>query len=147
MRWLMVICLVVTASAALAAGDIPATVVLVSPRAVDGDTLRTRWMRWRLWGIAAPERGEPGGPEATKALRALVPGRTLFCTVRGRPSHGRPVIRCRIGSPDGPDVGRLLVERGVVRDCARHSGGAYAPFEAPAARRLPLPPYCRSSGQ
>ncbi len=147
MRCLTALCLLVAAHAAPAAGDAPAVVVLASPRAVDGDTLRTRWTRWRIWGIAAPERGEPGGLEATEALRALVSGQTLFCTVRGRPSHARPVVRCRIGSPDGPDVGRLLVEHGVVRDCPRHSGGAYGRFEPPAARRLPLPGYCRSSGQ
>ncbi len=68
-------------------------------------------------------------------------GETVVCELTGERTHGREVGVCRV---DGRDVGAAVIGAGLARDCPRFSGGRYADLETPeAARKLPLPHYCR----
>lgn len=90
---------------------------------IDGDTWRCAdGTRVRLWGVNAPERHEPGGPEATRALSALIAGKTLRCATKGT-NWGRVVARCYV---DGQDVARVMVRRGHAVDWPKFSKGEYA---------------------
>ena len=110
---------------------------------VDGDTLVLGGERVRLWGIDAPEDGQPCerdgklydcGASAQAALLELVAGRDLWCAVRDRDRYGRTVATCRVGGPDGPDLGASLVRAGWAVDYRRYSKGRYARDEASARR-------------
>lgn len=137
----------------------PAELVVV----VDGDTLVLGGERVRLWGIDAPEDGQPCerdgklydcGASAQAALLELVAGRDLWCEARDRDRYGRTVAVCRIGAPDGPDVGAGLVRAGWAVDYRRYSKGGYAREEASARRagrglwegRFLSPETCRREG-
>ncbi|EDP63206.1 nuclease (SNase-like) protein [alpha proteobacterium BAL199] len=52
-------------------------------RVLDGDTIDVAGVRVRLHGVAAPERSEPGGAEATAALRQIIAGQVVRCSVTG----------------------------------------------------------------
>ncbi len=125
-----------------------ADMVVTGPveRVRDGDTLVVGSRVVRLQGVAAPELREPLGPEAREALRSLVQGRTVACTLDGTRTRGRLVGVCRV---DGRDLSAALVAAGLARDCPRYSGGRYAGLEraaaargAPIGRVYPLPGYC-----
>ena len=109
-------------------------------RVIDGDTLDVAGIRVRLNGVAAPERDEPGGPEATNAIRQIIGGQAVRCSLTGETTYQRQVGTCWIGTLD---VGAALIAAGRARDCPRYSGGRYASLETPAAQALPLPRYCR----
>lgn len=95
---------------------------------VDGDTLRCRNFadeqngRVRLARIDAPERGEQGHREATDALRLMIKGREVRCTLvdadprvsgfQRRDRFGRPVAKCRAG---GKDLGAAMIAAGQAR--------------------------------
>lgn len=134
----------------------PAALVVV----VDGDTLTLGGERVRLWGIDAPESGQPCerdgklydcGASAQAALLEMLAGRDLWCEARDRDRYGRTVAACRIGAPDGPDLGAGLVRAGWAIDYRRYSKGRYARDEASARRaglglwegRFTLPETCR----
>jgi endonuclease YncB( thermonuclease family) len=108
-------------------------------KVVDGDTLYVGPVKIRLQGIAAPELDEPLGPEARDFLTAFALGKPARCDLTGDLSFDRQVAVCRI---DGQDLGRLIVEAGLARDCPRYSGGRYEAFEVERSKRLPLPGYC-----
>ncbi len=90
--------------------------------AVDGDTLRCANLdqpgRVRLARIDAPERGKPGADEATAALRMMIKGKEVLCTLvdadprrsgfQKTDRYGRPVARCEAG---GIDLGTALIRR------------------------------------
>lgn len=94
--------------------------------AVDGDTLRcanldaaeNRGGRVRLARIDAPERGQPGADEATAALRMMIKGKEVRCTLvdadprrlgfQKTDRYGRPVARCEAGRID---LGAALIRR------------------------------------
>ena len=108
-------------------------------KVIDGDTLYVGSTKIRLEGIAAPELDEPLGPEARDFLTAIALGKRARCDLTGELSFDRQVAVCRI---DGQDLGRLIVEAGLARDCPRFSGGRYEPFEIEQSKKLPLPGYC-----
>ena len=106
---------------------------------IDGDTLHIGETAIRLQGIAAPEPDEPFGPEASDFLTALAYGKSARCQLTGEETWNREVAVCEI---DGQDLGKLMVEAGMARDCARFSDGRYQAFEVEQSRQLPLPGYC-----
>lgn len=100
--------------------------VCQAPATTDGDTIRCdqgRGQRVRLFGIQSPERADPGGPAATAAMRALVTGQTLTCTIRGPDSFNRKVALCRL--PDGRDIAAEMVRQGQAVDWPKFSHGLY----------------------
>ena len=108
-------------------------------RVVDGDTLYVGSTNIRLEGIAAPEMDEPLGPEARDFLTAFALGKRARCDLTGERSFNRQVAVCRI---DGRDLGEVMVEAGLARDCPHFSGGRYGAFEVEQSKQLPLPGYC-----
>ena len=108
-------------------------------KVIDGDTLYVGPTKIRLQGIAAPELDEPFGPEARDFLIAVALGKRARCDLTGERSFDRQVAVCRI---DGQDLGKMIIEAGLARDCPRFSGGRYGPFEVERSKRLPLPGYC-----
>lgn len=96
------------------------------PATTDGDTIRCdqgRGQRVRVFGIQAPERTDPGGPASTQAMRQLVTGHTLTCTIRGPDSYSRKVALCRL--EDGTDIAAEMVRLGQAVDWPKFSGGRY----------------------
>jgi endonuclease YncB( thermonuclease family) len=73
----------------------------------------------RLARIDTPERGAPGYTAATRALRVMIDGRSVSCTLvdadpgrkgfQRKDRFGRPVARCRVGSVD---VGAAMLAQG-----------------------------------
>jgi micrococcal nuclease len=97
--------------------------------------------------LAAPEGEEPGGGGATRAIRAMVDGRTLRCELDGERTHDRCVGICCLESQD---IAAALVRAGVAHDCSAFSGGGYARLEVAAAADCadirevcPLPACCQ----
>jgi hypothetical protein len=43
---------------------------------------------------------------------------------------------------NGQDLGRLMIEAELARDCPHFSGGRYAAVEVERTKHLPLPGYC-----
>jgi endonuclease YncB( thermonuclease family) len=82
---------------------------------------------------------EPGGRDAAALMRRLVEGTLVVCELTGERTHGREVGVCR---RDGRDIGTVVIEAGLARDCPRFSKGRYAELERPEAKSLPLPSYC-----
>ena len=111
------------------------------PSVHDGDTLYLNGISVRLHGIDAEELDEPHGIQARNTLRALVKHQTITCSPTGATTHNRVVARCYL--PDGQEINKLLIQRGVVLDCKRYSGGEYRELE-PLASRMTLiqKPYC-----
>ena len=110
------------------------------PSVHDGDTLYIQGQSIRLYGIDAEELDEPHGIQARDTLRALVNHQTITCSDTGTRTHSRIVGRCYL---NGQELNRVLVQRGVVLDCARYSHGEYRRDE-PLSARLTLiqKPYC-----
>jgi hypothetical protein len=108
-------------------------------KVIDGDTLYVGPTKIRLQGVAAPELDEPRGPEARDFPTTIALGKRARCDLTGERSFDRQVAVCRI---DGQDLGRLIVEAGLARDCPHFSDGRYEPFEVEQSKRLPLPGYC-----
>ena len=141
MRRQLVITTVVIAATIGSAQALERGAVIEGPaRVVDGDTIDVAGVRVRLHGVAAPERSEPGGAEATAALRQIIAGQVVRCSVTGEQTHGREVGTCWIGAQD---IGAAIIAAGRARDCPRFSAGRYAAIERPQAGSLPLPRYCR----
>lgn len=105
----------------------------------DGDTIEVDGRAVRLEGVHAPERGEKGGSKATAFMTKLVNGKRISCELNGQMSYDRVVGICFL---DGQDIGRMLIEAGLGRDCPRYSKGRYFNAEKPEAKSLPLPKYC-----
>lgn len=112
----------------------------------DGDTIEVGGLPIRLDGVAAPERGERGGRKATRTMKRLVRNQTLWCDLTGEGTYDRCVAICYV---DVRDVGAVMVDRGVARDCRAFSGGRYARLEQAAVARgsrireiYRLPSYC-----
>lgn len=107
---------------------------------VDGDTLKMGTQRIRLFGIDAPEsrqtcRTAEGrdwwcGTEASKAMRALVEGKSVTCHQQDIDRYNRVVAICEAG---GRDVGGELVEQGLAI-AYRYFSRKYVPAENRAKR-------------
>ena len=108
-------------------------------KVIDGDTLYVGSVKIRLEGIAAPELDEPLGPEARDFLTTFAHGKRAECDLTGERSFDREVAVCRI---DRRDLGEVMVEAGLARDCPHFSGGRYEAFEVERSKKLPLPGYC-----
>jgi endonuclease YncB( thermonuclease family) len=98
------------------------TVTCHSPGVVDGDTLRCNGERIRIWGVQAPERADPAGPASTRAMAALVRGRSVRCEGRDIDRYRRLVARCFVGSVD---LAAEMVGTGHAKDWPRYSRGFY----------------------
>jgi endonuclease YncB( thermonuclease family) len=111
--------------------------------AIDGDTIRVgahMAIHVRIQGIAAPETYQPGGPEARARMHALVDGKVVICTIpSAAETHDRLVGACTVA---GADIGGIMTEAGLARDCWAYSHGRYQATQAPAAKQLFLPGYC-----
>ena len=113
----------------------------------DGDTIEVDGTAIRLQGVAAPEMHEPGGLEAATYMLQLVWGQEVTCDLTGERSYGRLVGVCRLDDEatigDGDtDIGAIMIQAGLARECPRYSGGRYRDLEMDASRALPLPAYC-----
>lgn len=88
---------------------------------LDGDTLDIAGERIRLHGIDAPEAAQscidanrrpyPCGAVSTRALNALVAGKTVRCTTHDTDRYGRSIAQC---FADGRDIGATLVRNGMA---------------------------------
>jgi endonuclease YncB( thermonuclease family) len=96
-------------------------------RVVDGDTLIIHGTSIRLNGIDAPEwaqscemkgREYRCAEQATRALTALLAGRTTECIEVTRDRYQRIVARCHVGSID---IGGWMVEHGWAIAYRRYS--------------------------
>ncbi|MGQ0530226.1 MAG: thermonuclease family protein [Panacagrimonas sp.] len=112
-------------------------------KVVDGDSLEIAGQRVRLWGVDAPEADQicqraakpwKCGEAASRALRAHLAQRKVFCERLETDPHGRAVSRCKVA---GKSLNAWLVEQGWALDYRRYSAGRFAKAEnqARAARR------------
>ncbi len=107
----------------------------------DGDTVTIESNKFRLWGVDAEELNTMHGRVARAALTRMIGTSVVTCTPTRSTSHHRIVAKC--STPDIPDLGQRMIERGYALDCQRYSAGYYRNYEAPDARaRLSQAPYC-----
>ena len=92
-------------------------------RAVDGDSLVLVQggdeLKIRLHGIDAPEYDQPEGPDSARMLHALVNRRDVTIHPISRDRYNRLVAKVVL--PNGDDVGREMVRRGMAIAEMRHS--------------------------
>ena len=93
----------------------------------------------QLQGIAAPGLRQPGGEKAKAFLVQQVLGRDVRCELTGESSAGGMIGICYWRQTD---IGQLVVQHGLARDCPRLSNGRYAKHETKAGKQLPLPTHC-----
>lgn len=105
----------------------------------NGDTIEIADIPIRLNGIAAPELEDPQGPAARDFMKNLVAGKIVSCELDGERSYDRVIGVCYL---DGQDIGALIINAGLARDCPKFSNGRYDEFNTAASERLPLPVYC-----
>jgi endonuclease YncB( thermonuclease family) len=111
---------------------LPGPVSAVVDAVLDGDTVRVRALIWlgqelttgvRLRGIDAPELRGRCAAEREKArqarlyLQARVEGRRVWLSDIAEDKYGGRVV-ARLATRDGVDVGRSMLERGLVRPYA-----------------------------
>lgn len=100
---------------------------------VDGDTVVVRKTQIRLYGIDAPEMNHPFGKKAKWALVRMCKGQSIRAEILSHDAHGRTVAKCHL--PDGSDLSAEMVKQGLAIDWPKFSGGVYAEFEIPNARK------------
>lgn len=89
-------------------------IALAAP--IDGDTLRVGQCRLRLAGIDTPElKGAclEFAADARERLRELSRRGVTITADYGRDRYGRPLVD--VASPDGRDVGEVLMREGFAR--------------------------------
>lgn len=84
----------------------------------DGDTIEVSNRPIRLNGLTCDERGTALGDQATAAMRRLVSGKQVTCTLNGDRTYDREVGRCSL--EDGRDIGAIMIARGLCGRCARY---------------------------
>lgn len=95
-------------------------------RVVDGYTFHcTSGIKVRISGINAPEIDETYGPVSQATLNGLIGGATVQCEPTGT-TYDRIAAACYLS---GHDIGAMMVQRAMARDCPRYSGGRYAALE------------------
>lgn len=111
--------------------------------AVDGDSLRKSTSEYRLHAIDAPElhqdcqnragRSYPCGREAHEALRRLIAGKTLACSIIETDRYQRLVAACAAGKTD---INNEMVRLGWAMAYRKHGlDHIAAEAQARAARR------------
>ena len=81
------------------------------------------------------------GPKSRAVMIDIVADQVITCKPDGTRSYNRVVATCLL--PDGADIGRELVRRGLALDCARYSHGRYRADEPAGVRqKLSQAPYC-----
>jgi micrococcal nuclease len=103
------------------------------PRVVDGDTIIINSIHIRLQGLDAEELSMAHGQQSKAAMLDIVGNRTITCRPDGTHSYERIVASCFL--PDGTDISRELVRRGLALDCAHYSGGRYRADEPAGIRQ------------
>jgi len=110
-------------------------------RVVDGDTFHcTSGIKVRIDGINAPEIDDTYGPVSQATLDGLIGGATVQCEPTGT-TYDRIAAICYL---NGRDIGAMMVERAMARDCARYSGGRYAGLEDERHGVLPIAGFCKA---
>ena len=108
---------------------------------IDGDTIAIGRTQIRLGGVDAPELSMAGGMRSREVMREIVGGQEVTCVPNGDRSYNRVISICHL--PDGTDIGRELIRRGLALDCAHFSGGRYRNDEPAGVRqRLTQARYC-----
>lgn len=108
-------------------------------RVVDGDTFHcTSGIKVRISGINAPEMADTYGPVSQATLNGLIGGATVQCEPTGT-THDRIAAVCYLA---GQDIGAMMVERAMARDCPKYSGGRYAGLEDERHKTLPDAGFC-----
>ena len=110
----------------------------------DGDTIEVNGTPIRLNGLTCDEIGTPLGDQATRAMRRLVSGQILTCTLNGDRTYDRKVGRCKL--PDGRDIGAVMISSKLCGRCARYDPfRSYARVQREAGLfKGTYPSYCRA---
>ena len=114
------------------------TMISGVPVITDGDTIRIGDTKIRIEGMDAPERDQlcadenfqnyPCGTKATEAMREIVGGKSVDCTISGLDRYGRSLGTCTV---DGLDIGQEMVRDGWALAFVRYSK-RYVEHEAAA---------------
>ncbi len=136
-RGVLLLAIILLAEIATARAEVFSCLVL---RVIDGDTFHcASGVKVRVDGINAPEAGDDLGPVSRDALTVILSGATVMCQPTGT-TYDRIAAICYL---DGQDIGAMMVEQAMARDCPRFSGGRYAALEDERHERLPYAPFCR----
>lgn len=108
---------------------------------IDGDTIVIGGIHIRLQGLDAEELSMAHGQESKAAMVDIVGDQIITCKPDGTRSYERVVASCFL--PDGTDISRELVRRGLALDCAHYSHGRYRADEPVGVRqKLYQAKYC-----
>ena len=144
--WLVALAVVMAVGFKLFPGNPLQSNTLVGPvtHVRDGDTIEVNGRPIRLNGLTCDEIGTSLGDQATRAMRRLVAGRTLTCTLNGDRTYDREVGRCNL--PDGRDIGAVMISSKLCGRCARYDPfRSYARIQREAGPfKGTYPSYCRS---
>ncbi|MEL6362793.1 MAG: thermonuclease family protein [Pseudomonadota bacterium] len=77
----------------------------------------------RLWGVDAPQEEESGFDQSKEQLTKLVAHTELACQLIGEDSYTRFLARCFL--PDGRDLNRIMIDKGLAREVFPHTKGFY----------------------
>jgi hypothetical protein len=98
----------------------------------------------RLHGVSVPPLERKAGKEAEKYLKDQIMGERAECLVGDDTNTNGKVGRCSLNDSFGiVDITKLLIKKGLARDCTKESGGYYLSYETEDSRTLPLPKSCR----
>jgi endonuclease YncB( thermonuclease family) len=140
--WFVIFAVAVVAHLMRPPARAPGAPVSGSARVIDGDSLEIAAVRIRLHGIDAPERHQTCrdaqgrsyacGREATRALGAIIDGRTVSCSPIEVDRYKRDVAICKAGATD---LGEAMVRSGHALNDSRRGRYGDAEREARAAKR------------
>ncbi len=99
------------------------------PQVLAGDTLLMGGRALRLIGVAAPAPTAPGGVEARIGLYRLIDSHFTVCHLTNQRMGRALLAGCEAG---GYDIGAVLIDRGLARECPATSAGRYRIQEARA---------------
>jgi len=94
----------------------------------------------RLTGVYIPVDEELWGERASGFLGGFLRGNVITCRLDEQMSQDGSFQTCYL---NGHDIGLILVQVGLARDCPRYSGGRYAEAERDHVDEFPLPDYCK----
>lgn len=129
---LVAICIFVACSASAAAGQVLEGRVT---KVRDADTIVVAGTPIRINGLDSVESGTAGFREAKLFAQRLVAGKIITCNLTGERTYDRMVGSCYV---DGQDYAAIIIANGHGLDCKRYSGGRYAKYETPRAKRTQI---------